>query len=573
MNASPLDAPPARPGIGALLVSLWQVLSRRRRREVVLLVAVMVATGAAELGALVALKSFLGSVVHAAEPARFVGPSLVFAGSTVVLALARLSTLKLQDAFVLAFASDASTEIFSRALRQPYLLHVTRESAELYAALESTQRLVNSALAPLVQVGVSTGLTVALLAYLLVLAPMVVLPAIGVLALTYRLVGAWAGRHHREAPPLQTLAVRRLKVAHEAQRGFRDLVLSHEQPQVIAQFRDAEAQFRARQANDRFHALAPRHVVEMVVVLVAIGVIGLLSSGPGAFTSSIPMIGVAALALQRMVPLMHGGHAGWRLFKANRDVLEDTLRLMRRPALPTPPVSIDPLPFSHTLRLEHVGLCYEGREPLLRDVDITLRRGERVAIVGPSGSGKSSLLDILMGLVAPTTGRVCVDGVPLDSHARLWGWQRQLACVAQNVYLRDTSIRNVVAGTASDGPVDAALFDAAVQGAGLGPFLASLPSGADTSIGDGGVRLSGGQRQRIAIARALYRGAPVLVLDEATSQLDAETEAGILDTLDALGPGMTILIVTHRDTALRGCDRILDVRDGRVVERQGAVSP
>lgn len=560
--------PGERPRVGTLLVTLWRALSRPRRRAVALTVGAMAIAAVAELGALVALKQFLHAVMHAVDQRHPGGPSLVFAFSVMAVAVARLATLKLQDGFVLGFASDASSEIFSRALRQPYLQHVKRESAELFAALENMQRLVNGALGPLVQAMVSAVLAVALLAYLLAIAPLVVLPVLGLLALTYWAVGLLAARRSEHGgQTLQSLAMRRIKVAHEAQSGYRDLVLSHEQQRVTAQFQQAEAHLRARQASDRFAALGPRHLVEMVVVLAAIALAWLLSRRPDGITSGIPVIGVAALGMQRLMPLLNGCHAGWRLFRANSDVLADTLGLMRRPALPTPHVPPGVLPFERAVVLEQVDMRYENREVILRDVNVTIRKGERVAIVGPSGSGKSSLLDILLGLVKPTAGRLLVDGLPLDSHERLWAWQTQVACVAQDVYLRDAPIRDVITNSAVDSPVNIAQFDSAVSGAGLGPFLASLPSGADTRIGDGGVLLSGGQRQRIAIARALFRRAPVLVLDEATSQLDAETEAGILDTLDALGQSITVLIVTHRDAALRGCTRILDVRQGTVVER------
>jgi ABC-type bacteriocin/lantibiotic exporter with double-glycine peptidase domain len=302
-----------------------------------------------------------------------------------------------------------------------------------------------------------------------------------------------------------------------------------------------------------------------VVELVAVGLILLLSERPGGVASGIPAIGVVALGLQRLVPLISTSHGGWKLFRANQDVLEDTLRLMRRPALDA--VDPPPLAFEHDIALEDVTLRHDERNVVLRAVSLRIRRGERVAIVGPSGSGKTSLLDIILGLVEPTAGRVRVDGVALDSHAKRWAWQEHLACVGQDIYLRDASILDVITDPPGGPPFDAARFQQAVQGARLADFVASLPQGAQTRIGDGGALLSGGQRQRISIARALYRQARVLVLDEATSQLDAASEAAFLDTLDSIGAAMTILIVTHRESTLRGCDRVLVVEAGSVRER------
>ncbi len=562
MNAS-------APGLPA---RLWNALSARRRRIAVAGLCAMLAAGACELGMLVALKGFLVDALRGPGVVAVRTSALWLAAGVVAVCVARLATLWLQDRLVLGFASDASLEIFSRALRQPWLEHARRESAELFASLESMQRLVNGSLGPLVQCLVSATLAAALLAWLLVVAPVVVLGLLVLLVPAWLVAGLLAGRRDDvPRPTLQALARRRLQVVHEAQRGFRDLVLAHDQVRVEGLFRAVEQDYRERQARDRFVALGPRHVIELVVVLIAVGVILLLSDRPGGVAGALPAIGVVALGLQRLLPLLNASHAGWKLFQANADVLEDTLRLMHRPALPVVGHAA-PLAFRHAIELRDVTLRHDEREVVLRDVSLTIAEGQRVAIVGPSGSGKSSLLDIILGLVEPTSGQVLVDGVALDSHEKRWAWQEHLACVGQEVYLRDASIRDVVTDPSSERPLDARRFEQAVRGARLEEFVASLPLGADTRIGDGGALLSGGQRQRLTIARALYRQARVLVLDEATSQLDAASEAAFLDTLDALAASMTLLIVTHREATLRGCDRVLVVGEGRVVE-QAARTP
>jgi ATP-binding cassette subfamily B protein len=552
---------------GPLLAGLWHALTQDRRKRVGMTLLLLVGAGSTEFGALFALRHFLTALTRANAEGQMIEPSLVFAASVVALAIARLITLKRHDALVLDFACDSSIEIFSRALRQPYLDHVRGESAELFAALDNMQRLVTGALGPLVQALVNAALAAALLLFLLILAPFVTLTMLCLLALSYWLIGRLTGGHlQRGSHELQSLAIRRLKIVHEAQSGFRDLALTHAQALTTEHFAEMERAYRTRQARDRFAAMAPRYVIEMAVLLTVTALACLSAMQPEGIKAGIPLIGVMVLGLQRLMPLVNGCYTGWALFQANSAVLADILRLIHRPSLPEGNAAAHPLPFKHAITLEAVGLRYESREAVLRDANLTIRKGERVGIIGASGSGKSSLLDILLGLFEPNEGRVIIDDVPLDTHELRWQWQMQLACVPQSVYLRDASIRDLIAQSATNEPVDQARFSEAIRGAKLESLLLSLPSGADTRVGDGGLLLSGGQRQRLAIARALYRRAQVLVLDEATSQLDIEAEEEIVDTLDTLDRTITILIVTHRRAALRGCDRIIEVRDGTVVE-------
>jgi subfamily B ATP-binding cassette protein MsbA len=221
--------------------------------------------------------------------------------------------------------------------------------------------------------------------------------------------------------------------------------------------------------------------------------------------------------------------------------------------------------FAGAIAYEGVSFAY-GREPVLAGVDLTIRRGETVALVGPSGAGKTTLVSLLARLYDPTSGRITLDGVDLRD-ATLSSLRRQIGLVTQDTILFDTTVRENIAYGDAAPPEDR--VRAAASAACADEFIEHLPKGYETAVGEGGARLSGGQRQRLAIARAIYKDAPILILDEATSQLDTESEALIARALANLMRGRTTLVIAHRLSTVRRADRILVLDGGRIVE-QGA---
>ena len=221
--------------------------------------------------------------------------------------------------------------------------------------------------------------------------------------------------------------------------------------------------------------------------------------------------------------------------------------------------------FRDALVLDGVSFAYEGAAAAaLEKIDLAIPCGSAVGIVGNSGAGKSTLVDIMLGLLTPTSGHVLVDGDDIASHPR--AWQRLVGYVPQTIFLCDDSIRANVAYGVDPAQIDEAAVLRAIAAAQLDQFVADLPAGLDTPVGERGVRLSGGQRQRIGIARALYRDPQVLVLDEATSALDTETERDVMQAVEALHGAKTLIIVAHRMSTVAKCDLLYRLDRGRVVQ-------
>lgn len=563
-----------------LLEGLWHATKPSRRKLWLTTLLLMLFAAAAELASLHALQQFLrlgtpnpGPMAPIASSFPlgraagnpFADAALVFIAWSITALLARLIILRLQDKVVLGFAGDASVQIFERAMQQPLAEHLRRETGELFAALENTQLLVNGALGPLLQSAVHFVIAASLLVYLVMLAPVVVVPFLAILGLVYVLVGHFTGARLRAgSQTLVELSVARMKAVQEAQNGFRDILISHAQQRVVEDFTKLELSYRWRQAADRFAAWTPRYLIEMVMLFL-MGATGYYwAIRQEGLQTILPVAGALALGTLRLMPLVNSCFTNWGRFQANSAIIEDVLRLMNRPTVPAIRWPLEPIAFQHRIVLENIALQHPGREPVLQGVNLEITKGARIGLVGSTGSGKSSLLDVICCLIAPSAGRVRVDDLPLDSHERRAAWQQHIAVVPQSIYLPDKTIRDIIVFPTRFDEIDGDRLRDAIRAAELHNFIALLPAGLDTRIGDSGALLSGGQRQRLSIARALYRNADVLILDEATGQLDVETEQAVLTAFDKIDREITVLIVAHRMSALRYCDRIFELKNGRL---------
>jgi ATP-binding cassette subfamily B protein len=355
----------------------------------------------------------------------------------------------------------------------------------------------------------------------------------------------------------------RTKIVREALGGIRDVLLDRSQASFEAKFAEVVMQSRRGIAQNAFLTAAPRFVVESVGIVVLSLVAIVLVSGEGGIVEAIPTLGLLAVGAQRLLPLLQQSWLGWSQVRANQQLLIDVAELIEMPIADDDTGAIPALPLRHSIELESVSFAYSNGCRALDRVSVSIARGERIGIAGANGSGKTTLVDVLMGFLVPASGTMRIDGRPLDCVGR-GAWRASIAHVSQSIYLSDDTIAaNVSFG--ARGPIDLERLCEVLEIVQLGGFVAALPDGIFTTVGERGVRLSGGQRQRLGIARALYRRAPVLVLDEATSALDDKTEAQLVDSLGRYCGGMTMIVVSHRPTTLALCERVIVLEDGRIL--------
>jgi ATP-binding cassette subfamily B protein len=560
--------------------ALFRLLSPARRRQFALTLLLMLLGAAAEMVTIGAALPFLALVAdpHSALiPPRLLGLLTALGGSPVVgaailliaaalgAAMVRLALTWGSQRFVMATGHDMAATVFGRMLRQPYAEQVRRNSSQTLAAVEKVQGVVFGLLQPAMQGLIGAFIALCVFALLL----RIDARAAGLAAFSVALVYVGVSllvrpRLRRNSEALAGTMVERTRTVQEGLGGIRDIILDRSEPLFEAKFRELDSRYRRAQAATQFVAGAPRFIVE-AAGLVAIALVTLtMSLEPGGVVKAIPVLGALALGAQRLLPLLQQAYYGWSLASGNFRAFRDVIDLMEAP-IPAPQPEAPPLSIGRELVFEGVGFRYpEGRFGL-SDVSFRIRAGEHVGIAGATGGGKSTLLDLLMGLLDPDEGAILVDGRALDAASRP-AWQAGLAHVPQAIYLADDTIAANIAFPRHVDGLDPERLDAAVRAAQLDSFLGGLPEGLDTKVGERGVRLSGGQRQRIGLARALYRRPRLLILDEATSALDETTERAVLAALQGLREDMTLVTVAHRATTLAACDRLIRVDGGRVSE-------
>ncbi|MGC8602358.1 MAG: ABC transporter ATP-binding protein, partial [Desulfomonilaceae bacterium] len=315
-----------------------------------------------------------------------------------------------------------------------------------------------------------------------------------------------------------------------------------------------------------FIAVSPRYVMEAVGMVLIAALAFVMSRKPGGLSTALPLLGALALGAQRIIPALQQIYSAWANLAGNQASLVKVIDLLDQP-IPSKAIAFTakPIQFRETIRFESVYFRYFDHGPwILEKLDLTIPKGFRLGLVGSTGSGKTTVLDLLMGLLEPTKGRIFIDGMEITGKL-LRSWQQAIAHVPQSIFLTDATLaENIALGHPKHG-IDMDLVRQVCIQAQIADFVESRPGGYNALVGERGVMLSGGQRQKIGIARALYKQASVLVFDEATSSLDNETERAVMKCIENLHRGLTILISAHRLSTIQNCDKVVELAGGRVV--------
>ncbi len=568
-----------------ILVKLWQHIHAEKRYKFMLLLGLTLISSLAEVISLSAVIPFIGIITDPEKVLKsplvvsfafslgiktsselIIPIAIVFAITGFVAGALRLLLLKISIRLGNATGADLSIEVYRRTLYQPYSVHVLRSSSEIISGITQKIGTVSTVIFSVVNILTSLVLFTSIMATLLIFDPIVAFTAIVIFGTAYVIIG-WQASKKLEQNSLQIARgqTQLIKALQEGLGAIRDVLLDGKQAVYCAIYRKSIIQLQKASGENIYINHAPRFAMESLgIVMIAIFVL-VLSKSSGGIASEIPMLGMLALGAQRLLPILQQMYMSWSSVLGSKGTLIDVLILLDQP-LSSEVDQPDPVPLRlrNEICFKEIYFRYKQSNPwVLEEINLTIPKGSRIGLVGSTGSGKSTMLDLLMGLLEPIQGKILIDGIKLTNENQR-AWQGTISHVPQSIFLADTTIsQNIALGIPVE-QIDMKRVHLAATQARLADFIESRPEGYNVMVGERGVRLSGGQRQRIGIARALYKQANVLVFDEATSSLDNETEQSVMQAIEGLSNDLTIFIVAHRLTTLKICDKIIKLENGKI---------
>ena len=565
-----------------LLIKLWHFLEKKRKRQFFGLIFLTIITSFAEMISLGAIFPFITVLTNPEQVYEipFLGEILIsngmekgdeliiplatiFALAALIAGLMRLFLLKVSVLISNATGADLSVNVFERTLYQPYSTHISRSSSEVISGITQKVNAATNVLISVVTVITNSFLFLSIMATLIIIDPLIAILSMSTFGIAYLITAAYTSnrldQNSKTIAEKQTFVVRSLQ---ESLGAIRDVLLDGTQKIYKNLYSKSIRRLMKASGSNRFINQSPRYAMESLgMILISVFIVTIFIRD-GGIATALPIIGVLGLGAQRLLPIMQQIYGNWSVVIGSKASLIDVIDLLNQPLPKKKNPKKESSKFNEAIVLEDIGFSYDiNSKPILKNLNIRLNKGMKIGLVGETGSGKSTFLDILMGLLTPTSGKIKIDNNPISEN-NLTKLHSLIAHVPQNIYLADASISENIAFGIDQNKIDIPLVERVADEALVKKFLDDQGSNLDSGVGERGIKLSGGQRQRIGIARALYKRSGLIIFDEATSSLDEQTETEIMDTIYNLDNELTIVLVAHRISTLKRCDEIYEMKNG-----------
>jgi ABC-type bacteriocin/lantibiotic exporter with double-glycine peptidase domain len=562
---------------------IWRQISKRRKLQFKFLVILLVLSSFAEVISISAIFPFFGALIQPENVLnnKFALPilrfleiktskelalpmTILFCSVILIASLIRVSYIWFSVKFSFALGVDLSNDIYRRTLYQPYIVHVSRNSSDIINGIWiKVSEVIFYILNPIMTLISSFILVLTIVITLILVTPSIAIISIATLIAIYGVIIFLTKKKLKINS--KTIAIESnniIKNLQEGLSGIRDVLIDGSQDRFLETYTTINDKLRRAQAQNQIISQVPNFLLTSLGMIL-ISILAYSLTMEDGFTKAIPGLAALTLGLQRLMPSAQQLYTSWSTISGSQNSLMDVVNLLNQPyPKEINDIHIKKLPFKDEIELTNVTFRYHKESnQILNGVNLKIKKGKRIGFVGTTGCGKSTLVDIIMGLLTPESGTLKVDGENITS-LNSKAWQMNIAHVPQSVFLADNSIESNIAFGIPKELVDKEKVINAASKAQLAEIIESWPDKYQTRVGERGVQLSGGQCQRIGLARALYRNANIIVLDEATSALDSQTENEVISSIKGLSKDVTIIMIAHRLNTLNFCDEIIELEQG-----------
>lgn len=493
--------------------------------------------------------------------------TVIFVLIILINGIIRILLLRLSTKFAFSVGADLSVMIYKKALYRSYLEHVSSNSSEIIdAIITKSNAVIYGTIMPAISIATASILTVSIAVFLIFVNPFVAIGSLITFSTIYCIIILYTkNKLHQCSDTLSKASIQIIKTLQEGLGGIRNVIIDNSQLFYCTAYKVADSRLRDAQGYSSFLGTCPRYVVETLAMLALVSLSYILTQKYAAFFEVVPLLAAMAVGAQRLLPLLQTIYGGVVDIRRGQKSLVGILEILNAP-IETLPENVQTMKFQNDIEVRNLSFSYNvNSRSILHDVSLRIAKGANVGIIGETGGGKSTFIDILMGLLMPTSGSILVDGVKI-TNVNVSSWRKLIAHVPQDIFLSDCSIAENIALGINKDCIDINRIEWTCNVSCLDRVIADLPEGLWTQVGEKGIRLSGGQRQRIAIARALYKRSQIFIFDEATSALDSETESEVISNIERLSNKPTIIFVAHRLSTLKNCEQIYSVKDSKIFE-------
>lgn len=489
------------------------------------------------------------------------GIAALFAGSMRLLLL--LATTRL----AYSTGADLTIDVYRRTLYQPYIVHIGRNSSSVINVMVSkVNSAIQSTLIPILQIISSIIMISITLTFLISIEPVISSITFAGFGMIYILVILLT--NFSLASNSKRIAIEHNQVVKLLQEGLgaiRNIILNGNQDLYCDLYQKSDIPLRRAQGTNVFIGASPRFGIEALAMALLGFMAYFATTSDGGLSKAIPLIGILTLGAQRLLPVIQQIFVSWASIQSSRSSVEDTIDFLEQKIPETVKSSLSKkISFKNNITIKNLSFRYSDEEPwILKDINLIIKKGSVTGFIGSTGTGKSTLIDIIMGLLEPSKGSIFIDGEEINKD-NIHSWRSHIAEVPQMIFLSDDTIQNNIALGVDPTQVDQMKVKESAKRAKIDDIIEAWPKKYSSLVGERGVRLSGGQRQRIGIARAIYKNSDVLVFDEATSALDSKTEKKVIHDINNLGKNLTIIMIAHRISTLEKCDQIVELENGKI---------